>query len=168
MTTTICHPFEVAGLGIAPFRLISVTEKVYGPQNQPAGTCDYCCNGIRYCCNIQSSDGKRFIVGCDCVRKLDRADNRLIGEVEKAKRAIDREAARVKREGRFAREMGRIDGNRARLQDQHVRCMLNGMPHPMGFHNLSALDYCDFLNKNAGQSGLLKMCAVIETVQHVS
>ena len=80
----VIHPFERAGLGKAPFRFDAMRENVYiacqGSQPQPGGTCDYCSNGIMYEYWIKSSDGRSFKVGCDCVRKLERADNRLIRE----------------------------------------------------------------------------------------
>lgn len=99
------HPFERNGLGIAPFRFAGFEEKVLvhpGANGyvQPAGTCDYCGQGIRYCCHIASSDGKRFIVGQDCVRKLNREDNRMLNALEReiAKHNMaKKEAARQKR-----------------------------------------------------------------------
>ena len=64
------HPFEAAGLGLAPFRFVGMDEKVYvafpGAPAQAAGTCDYCG------------------VGCDCIRKTDRDDNRLLTAAERA------------------------------------------------------------------------------------
>jgi hypothetical protein len=61
-----------------------------------------------YCYSIRSSCGKVSTVGCDCVRKLDREDNRLVSAVQKAKadyerkvKAEEREAARMAREQRI-------------------------------------------------------------------
>lgn len=33
------------------------------------GSCDYCGQGIAICVSVQSRDGKRFVVGCDCADK---------------------------------------------------------------------------------------------------
>lgn len=81
------HPFEAAGLGKAPFNMVGFSEKVYsacpGAPEQAAGSCDYCGTGIKYQCHIRSSDGRDFVVGTDCVMKLDRADNRLISQANK-------------------------------------------------------------------------------------
>jgi hypothetical protein len=67
------HVFERAGLGKAPFACVGMGEKTYcacqGAPVQPAGTCDYCGNCIRYVFQIRSADGKLFGVGCDCVNK---------------------------------------------------------------------------------------------------
>ena len=62
------HRFEQRGLGKAPFTFVDMIERrtEYG---QPAGTCDYCSNGIAYCYIIRSSDGRKFQVGSDCVTK---------------------------------------------------------------------------------------------------
>lgn len=99
------HPFEVAGLGLAPFRFVGMTENVYSAapgHSQPGGSCDYCCNGIKYECHIVSSDGKRFKVGTDCVLKLGRADNRLISSVKRAKLMLDREQREKVRQAKIA------------------------------------------------------------------
>lgn len=102
-TATSVHPFEEAGLGLAPFRFVGMRE-VRGPllvmvdgvefqvgaPGQPMGTCAYCGQGIAVCCDISSADGKRFTVGSDCVAKVEREDNRvspILTEVEKWKKA---------------------------------------------------------------------------------
>lgn len=105
------HPFEAAGLGLAPFKLIGFDRKVgpikmedgteVGAPGQPMGTCDYCGTGIADCYRIKSSDLKTFIVGCDCVLKLGRSDNRLVGEVKRKKLALDRAKRQVKREAKW-------------------------------------------------------------------
>ena len=83
--TMTIHPFEQAGLGMAPFRFVGLTESVYvsapGAPAQPGTSCDFCGIGIRYVCLIESQDRKQFKVGCDCVRKLERIDNCLLNEV---------------------------------------------------------------------------------------
>lgn len=103
------HAFERAGLGVAPFRCAGMSEKVYvafpGAPAQPAGTCDYCGNGIRYCCHIKDSSGKEFIVGTDCVMKVN-AENNVAGatgvkaEMQKKQAARRRELAEEKRVAR--------------------------------------------------------------------
>ncbi len=101
------HPFEVAGLGLAPFRFSGMSEKVYvacpGAPVQAAGSCDYCGTGIRYCCHVVSSDGKAFIVGCDCVRKLNREDNAMVSEMERALAKLEREKRDAERRAEWER-----------------------------------------------------------------
>lgn len=90
------HPFERAGLGVAPFRCTGVFEKTYqacqGAPVQSAGMCDFCGTCIRYCYQIQSADGRTFVVGCDCVAKTD--DTQLEEQVRRAERAYRRELER--------------------------------------------------------------------------
>ena len=93
------HPFEKAGLGKAPFHFVGLTENfIVHPDGstQAAGCCDYCHTGIRNEYHIRSTDGNEFVVGCDCVEKLDRADNRLVADVVAAKNARERQIRRAK------------------------------------------------------------------------
>ena len=67
------HVFERAGLGKYPFRWLGARETVWqaypGAPKQAGTTCDYCGQGIMTACDLQSADGKRFKVGCDCVMR---------------------------------------------------------------------------------------------------
>lgn len=129
------HPFEIAGLGRAPFTLEGYSCEVgpkkladgvtVGAPGQPMGTCDYCGRGIAHVFKIRSSDGKESGVGCDCVAKLEREDNKLASEVKKAKLLLDRKARQAKAEqkARDAREK-RLQAQRDRnggLTDQEAR-----------------------------------------------
>lgn len=72
MSSETIHTFEQAGLGKAPFRFVGMFEKrgpipcpdgtMIGAPGQPMGTCDFCGNGIAQCCQIESADGKIFVV----------------------------------------------------------------------------------------------------------
>lgn len=74
------HPYERAGLGVAPFRVIGAGERLFqscpGAPVQAGGSCHYCGTGIRYAAVIQSADGRVFDVGMDCVRRVDGDDYR--------------------------------------------------------------------------------------------
>ena len=106
------HPFEESGLGLAPFSYIGMEEIVIrhpDGHTQAGGSCDHCGAGIRYAFWIKSSDGKRFKVGSDCVRKLDRVDNRLLSEVE-------REIAKFEKAKRDAKRQAKWDAARAKTE----------------------------------------------------
>ncbi len=99
------HPFEAANLGVGPFRCIGMVTKRLA-SGQPAGTCQYCGNGILYCYRIRSADGREFVVGSDCVLRTGsaHAGDALLVEVRKlmlaerrAKNDAKREAARDRR-----------------------------------------------------------------------
>lgn len=96
---THVHPFEKAGLGIAPFRFVRCYEAKYqacpGAPIQPGSTCDYCGTAIMYVFIVRGTNGPEFKVGCDCVEKTDAGH--LVGAVKVA-------AKRMKAEAKEARE----------------------------------------------------------------
>jgi hypothetical protein len=125
------HKFELAGLGMAPFRFTGqMEEKTYcacpGAPVQPAGTCDYCGTAIRYQYTVVSADGKRFKVGCDCIRKTD--DAGLIQQISKAERELRNRKNAVARTKRAEKKAFRIEAAKSLfplVQDQ-----LSTQPHP--------------------------------------
>ncbi len=88
------HPFEKAGLGVAPFRLVGVSQSTYqachGAPIQPGTSCDYCGTGIMYVFMVQGACGSKFKVGCDCVEKVDQGQ--LAHEVKHAAKRLKAEA----------------------------------------------------------------------------
>ncbi len=119
------HPFEVAGLGLAPFRCTGHSYEVgprkladgteVGSAGQPMGCCDYCGQGIANVYYIKSSDGRIFTVGCDCVLKIGRSDNVLTTQVKRLKNQL---AARARESKRLARREQREAAIQADLQAQ--------------------------------------------------
>lgn len=120
-TTTELHPFEQAGLGKAPFRYLGSGEKRTN-SGQPAGTCEYCSRGILTCCVIGSADGKTFVVGCDCVRKVFGPTNRVLTDMERDIARANLEKRRAKAE---AKRQAALEAYQAKLAEQRVR---NGGP----------------------------------------
>lgn len=115
------HPFEAAGLGQAPFRFLRATKNVYSAapgHSQPGGTCAYCANGILYEYWIRSHDGVVSTVGCECIRKIDRSDNKLATDAQRAAAQFRREAAEARRE---AQRQARRQAHEAELQAQRER-----------------------------------------------
>jgi len=92
------HVFERAGLGVAPFRFVGVTESIFkaapDAPRQPGTCCDFCGTGIMVVCIIQDANGKRFKVGSDCVAKT--GDKGLIKAFRTSPR--QREMARMQRQ----------------------------------------------------------------------
>jgi hypothetical protein len=110
-TTTPIHPFEKAGLGVAPFRCTRVTVAKYqachGAPVQPGASCDYCGTGIMNVFWIKGSqpDAAEFRVGCDCVAKTGAVvekfrDERL--KFARLQREAKRETRRAAREQKWA------------------------------------------------------------------
>lgn len=67
------HIFEQAGLGVAPFRLVRVEERLFqaapGEAVRAGASCDFCGTAIRYACIVRDAEGREFKVGSECVRK---------------------------------------------------------------------------------------------------
>ena len=168
------HPFERAGLGIAPFRFVGVDRRVgpirmadgseVGSPGQPMGCCAYCSQGIAECCIIRDATGKTFIVGNVCVGKT--LDAELVAVTTKAvkvfRNAANREKREAKRERDFQRDKGTVDAARGTFARPEVRATLAAKPHPM-ISGLTLADYADWMLSNAGMSGRVRVAHMIET-----
>ena len=91
-TLVLTHKFTDAGLGQAPFTFIGIHENAIKHANghtQAGGSCDFCSTGIRWEHSILSADGKRSVVGSECIRKV--GDAKLIKASELAKKKVARE-----------------------------------------------------------------------------
>ena len=164
------HPFEKAGLGVAPFRFSGMSEKVYvacpGAPEQPAGTCDYCGMGIRYCCHIESADGKSFVVGSDCVRKTDRDALLNASDYDKAIADHKAKVARERTNKCRAATQNRINAAWERIKsDPVVSAHFASHPHPvasMAEGGKTLRDYADYMRRYAGHSGCMKIVRIVE------
>lgn len=154
--TTLPHPFESAGLGKSPFNYVGMEEKRHdlgNGESKPGGTCDYCGNGILYCFYIASADGKRFVVGCDCVAKLERESNKAY-KADKTVVAILRAANEIKKKNRHAREDAKINAGRAEIM-AHAESLAT-MPHSKQWaadKGQTALDEFTWWMDHAGNKG---------------
>lgn len=167
------HPFEARGLGIAPFRFVGFYESrgpimmadgmtQIGAPGQPMGTCDYCGIGIADCYRIKSSDGKEFVVGCDCVAKLSRENN---SKSDPLIDAVRKEANKIKTARRHARENAKINAGKLLIDANHDR--LASITHPVksrAERGESFLDQVLWYMNNAGNKGKLEMIALVEKV----
>jgi hypothetical protein len=136
VTNSVVHPFQSAGLGLAPFRYMgcqikqgpirmldkSGIEIEIGSPGQPMGTCDLCGMGIKYCHVIKSADNKSFIVGSDCVEKLGGNNDLLPCILRETKIARRNERMRVVEQRRAERrEAAKLEreASKAALLAQH-------------------------------------------------
>lgn len=55
------HVFEQSNLGKYPYTLLGVVAS--------PGCCQFCGTGVHWQYHYQSTDGKRFHVGCECAKK---------------------------------------------------------------------------------------------------
>lgn len=165
------HKWEAAGLGKAPFRLVRCERRVgpirtevngvtmeCGSPGQPMGTCDYCGTGIADCFVIRSTDGKEFIVGCECVRRTHSKGDKVLTDVQ-------REVNKMRTAARHAREDAKIAVGLNRLAE--LRPSLTTKPHPNKYFaekGKTLADYCDFMFKNSGRKGQLGMTKWLEQI----
>lgn len=147
------HAFEVAGLGLAPFKFVGASEnRITYPDgsSKAGGCCDYCFTGIALECHVQSSDGKRFKVGCNCIEKVGDSGLMKAYKTSPEYRAIQRAKVAAKNKAVFDALQSTIAANEARL---------SAMPHPRGFTDratgaaLTMLDQVKWLLNNCGASG---------------
>jgi hypothetical protein len=164
------HPFEAAGLGKAPFRFVGMEAQdlCYGERilnrkeyqktgvsvtTQPGGSCAYCGTYIRNMYNIESSDGKRFHVGCECVNKTE--DKSLIKKVKEATKVLNAKK-------RFAKANEAKDNLTSMLANADTRKALQALPHPNGYAGKSLLGYADWMAENAGNAGRVRTLNLIK------
>jgi hypothetical protein len=167
MTTHTIHPFERAELGAAPFRFVGTTVKLHecpGEMPRAGSSCDYCGTCIALECWIESADGRRFKVGCDCVNKT--GDKALIVKATAAQKAHDRARRAANARRREAAAMLRIWT--AWAQWDRVRPSFAAQPHPRGFVDretgipMTLADWAEWTMANAGTAGRLQVASAIE------
>lgn len=172
------HPFEKAGLGIAPFAYVGSDYRVgpmpvlnaaghptgmtVGAPGQPCGSCDYCGTGIAECCIIRDADGKRFIVGNVCVQKT-------LGSTDTISKRAKRDNDRARRVRTKAGEAARIVAlDEALATDADLRALISAQPHPRGFDGMTMLDWARWMWANSSHTGKLKVVRKIDKLRKVS
>lgn len=161
------HVFEIAGLGLAPFRFVGLSENALrfpDGSSKAGGSCDYCGAGIRWECHIRSADGRRSKIGCDCVRKCGDA-----GLLQAYKSSPEfRAHQRQLREAKNAMVFGALKALIAVHADQ-----LRAMPHPHNFvdrqsgNPLNRLDYVNWMFDHCGASGRAAMLKGLKKLLNV-
>jgi len=155
------HKFEIAGLGKAPFKFVGVEKKVYvaypGAPAQPAGTCDYCGNGILWCCMIRDTEGRTFIVGNECVKKTgDEGLKKITAS------AVRRQISDAKFAAKQLKDQANAEAAQAAFRSGRFDAELKAQPHPtpyMAAKGLTKYDYFSWIFECTGyskQASLLK------------
>jgi hypothetical protein len=175
--TTTVHPWERAGLGKAPFRWLGVRHLVgpiriaqsdgttleIGAPGQPMGSCAYCAQGIAECHSIKSADGKVFMVGCDCVRRVSEPGDPVLKAAESAAKKRRNAAARARNAAKATASASRIA---ELLADENVRARLAAYIEPgiasYGIAGKSFLAHAEWLASRCGNAGRLRLIARIE------
>ena len=131
-STDFMHPFERAGLGVAPFQFVGAENK--------AGTCHFCFRPLASLFHIQDVNGKIFHVGCDCVKKV---DSEMFSSLQVAKKDLARER-------KWAREQAEREANNKAIDELLTPSMiakLKAERHPC-ISSLTAFDYVQWRRDN--------------------
>ena len=167
------HPFERAGLGKAPFRYVGAAHQdlCYGEvilnrkeyeetgvrlTTKPGGTCAFCGTYIVRMYDIESADGKRFHVGCECALKT--SDAKLVTAVKAAQRKVNRDA----RKDLAARKHVEL---KTLLADPDVRAALESKPHPHAGRAAlgdTLLSYLEWMRDHSGNRGTAKTLKLLK------
>lgn len=168
------HPFQAAGLGLAPFRCVGVISKVgpirypgpggttieVGAPGQPMGSCKYCGTSIKDCFQIVSADGKRFEVGCDCVRRTyAECDLGVPTDFEREMKKLER----AKRQAREADKRAKLSARcRAALAALDFRPQLfTDQPHPNAYFASQGKTLRDYYEWSL-HHGSADVCKIVE------
>lgn len=116
------HKFELAGLGRYPFRCVGHYEAKFqachGAPVLPGSSCDYCGTAIMQVFRIQSSDGKSFKVGIDCVAKT--GDAGLKSEVKAIQRQRRHAAKQAKVEAKRTSRAAQVAADKTATLATHA------------------------------------------------
>lgn len=162
--TTTIHPFESAGLGKAPFRFVGMGQDLcYGEAilnreeyqrtgirltTKPGGTCAYCGTGIKNLYTVESADGNRFHVGCECIAKT--GDKKLTAKADKARRDHEKKL-------REERQRRNYEAAKQWFADRMAQ--LAELPHPNAWaaeQGKTGADWAQFMLEHCGLNGLVK------------
>lgn len=156
------HAFEVAGLGLAPFRFVGASENVIthpdGTQ-QAGGCCAYCYTGIRLECRVVSADNKSFVVGCNCIAKV--GDTGLL-KAYKTSPDFRRHQAKL----RAVKAKAVFDALTALIASKKEE--FSAKPHPYGFVDRvtgTPMTYLDYINYQFDRCGAAGRAAMLKAMQ---
>ena len=149
------HPWELAGLGHAPYRLLASGTCTFQacPEApiQPGTSCDYCGQGISVVYSIRAACGSIFRVGCDCVRKATAGRDDSAEVASKVEAAAKKHRNALARASKARRDSANAD-TLATLRAANIE-RLSSLPHPRGFEGKTALDWLDYMIAHCGAAG---------------
>jgi hypothetical protein len=157
------HCFEAAGLGKAPFRYTGMVyqDMAYGQRKvniggvecltKPGGSCAYCGTYIVNMFNVESADGNRFHVGCECIRKTGDA-----GLIQK----VDRDVKEFERKKRAAKKSAKIAKDREFCQAAQIG-LLAQFPHPSSHFAAEGKTLFDWAKWMMDQGNWMSLAATI-------
>lgn len=176
------HPWSEAGLGVGPYRFKGYEKRTFqaipGDPNcpiQPGGTCDFCPSPIALWFWFESSDGRRFKVGCECAKKgMGEWCNASADEIRSAPLWVrrmhrditqaERAQASADRAERHARKLARLP---ALLSEPDVAAAVSAFPHPNAYRASLAntlLDWMAWTARSGSATGKMKALKKIKDI----
>lgn len=160
------HIFQTAGLGLAPYKFLAVTENLFTVpgcpgSTKPGSSCDFCGTAIRWEFHLESADAKRFKVGSDCICKAD--DKGLAIHVASHKTKMRRLAAEAKKQALYKVKTDLMNEILALLEAH--KATFDALPHPYGYKDWVTgvpktwHNYAFFMVRACGTPALLKLKA---------
>lgn len=96
------HPFERAKLGRAPFACVDCTIAT-GEAGDTCTRCQFCTTHIKYVYHIKDADGRKFVVGSECVKQtggavagFEKFNRQMEARVRELRRTAAKERAAAK------------------------------------------------------------------------
>lgn len=151
------HVFE--HLAAPPYKFTGHTQLKFqacpGEPTKPGGSCDYCGTAIVDAYSFVGSDGRRFKVGSDCVRRA--GDAGLYSQIQK-------KVNQLKTARRHEREDAVIARAEPLLQKASIRAQLAAAPHPTAFlanQGQTRLDWIECVMAHGGRTGRFQAAGII-------
>ena len=147
------HCFEQKGLGKAPFKFVMISE-------QNGSHCDYCGTAIRYEYWIDSVDGQRHKVGCECIKRT--GDEGLISQYKNsaAHKELQKKIRKQREIVKYQPQMNQL----TKLIAEN-KTILESFAHPFGNINWETkqprnyLDFIDWFIEKHGVKSAEQMIA---------
>lgn len=150
---TAKHRFEDANLGKPPYKYLGVDKMPNG--------CQYCGTYIVRRFHLESADGKRFWVGCECILRKGDDPAHYVQPLNVLEKMVKEAKAKIAKELKDARdEVTLKDLNAIMAPDSPQAAKLQQIPHPYSYYAKNGKTYFDYANNSFNwsyTSGKLKL-----------
>jgi hypothetical protein len=144
------HPWQEKGLGAAPFKFENLERRPKGDNR-----CAYCNHRIEWLFWIHASDGSRFVVGSECIKKVEPINSPLRIQAEsEIKSAKEAEKSAKEKDDR------RRVASALKYLESHPD-LLKNRPHPYRVRG-TCREWANYVLANGGLRKQLQVTLLIE------